>query len=155
MALHQPMQYVGLKEQPLLRAVSPSEDGHFCIHVNLQPCQLKLSIEKQVGQLGLELEASGRLCSCRSAVTEGTGGTEYGHGPASHPPGPLCTSQVLGGTGWGIEDPLTGCSVCMCGPRSRRKYPKSPWETKCVATAEEASQTSQCVATLDLGFAHQ
>lgn len=42
----QAMQDVGLKEQPLLRAVSPPEDGLFCMHINLQPCQLKFSIEK-------------------------------------------------------------------------------------------------------------
>lgn len=28
----QPIQYVGLNEQPLLRAVSLSEDGNFCIY---------------------------------------------------------------------------------------------------------------------------
>lgn len=151
----QPMQYVGLKKQPLFRALSPTEDGHFCVHMNLQPCQLKLSTEKWVGHLGLDLEASGRLCFCRSAVTEGVGDTRCSQRPASHPPGPLCTIQVLDGTGWGIEDPPMGCSVCMCGSCSRRKYPKSPWEMKSVETAEEASQTSQCVATLDLSFAHQ
>lgn len=49
------MQYVGLKEQLMLRAVSPHEDDHFCVCMNLQPCPLKFSIEKWVGQLGLGL----------------------------------------------------------------------------------------------------
>lgn len=146
-----PMQYVGLKEQPLL-GVFFSEDGHFCAHMNLQPCQLKLSVEKCVGQLGLDFGASGRLCSCRSAVTEGVRRHRLQLGASVSS---SWASQVLDGTRWRMQHPPMGCSVCMCGPCSRRKYPKSPWETKSVATAEEASQTSQCVATLDLSFAHQ
>jgi len=94
-----PIPYLGLKEQPLLRAVCPPEDGHFCVCMNLQPCQLKLHIEKCVGQLGLDFEAPGRLCSCRPEVTEEAGHTDYSQGPVSLPTGPLCTSQLLDWTG--------------------------------------------------------
>lgn len=41
----QPVQYVRLKQQLMVRALSPHDDG-FCTHINLQPCPLKFSTEK-------------------------------------------------------------------------------------------------------------
>lgn len=36
---------VGLKEQPLLRLVSPAENGHFCLHMIFQLGEPTLGIE--------------------------------------------------------------------------------------------------------------